>query len=198
LRRAELNPDPMMQFSVWLREAIARDAVEPNAMTLATVDEHGQPWTRTLLLKACDERGFGFFTNYEGAKGRHLAHSPRAALTFWWAPLERQVNITGVVSKTTTDESDDYFQSRPLNSQLGAWASQQSAPLANREELERKFAEVRERFGSGDLRRPANWGGYRLRPETIEFWQGRASRLHDRFRYTRLEQDGWKVERLSP
>jgi len=198
LRRAELHPDPIKQFGVWLAEAIAREAVEPNAMTLATVDEAGQPWTRTVLLKVCDERGFGFFTSYDGAKGRHLAGSSRAAITFWWAPLERQVNITGQVAKTSAEESDEYFHSRPINSQLSAWASRQSDVLANREELERKFAEVRELLGNKDLPRPETWGGYRLWPETIEFWQGRASRLHDRFRYTRAGDDGWKVERLSP
>jgi len=198
LRRAELNPDPIKQFGAWLAEAIARDAAEPNAMTLATVDETGQPWTRTVLLKVCDERGFGFFTSYDGSKGRQLARSPRAAITFWWAPLERQVNITGVVSKTSAEESDEYFHSRPINSQLGAWASRQSDVLGNREELERKFAEVRERLGNKELPRPETWGGYRLWPETVEFWQGRASRLHDRFRYSRVAEDGWKIERLSP
>jgi pyridoxamine 5'-phosphate oxidase len=198
LRRAELDPDPIRQFEHWLAEAHLRGLLEPNAMTLATVDAEGQPWTRTVLLKAVDARGFIFFTNYEGTKARHLAHNPRAAITFWWAPLERQVNVTGSVSKTTREESEHYFQSRPLNSRLGAWASRQSERVADRGILEQQLEAARARFGEQETPTPPHWGGYCLRAETVEFWQGRASRLHDRFRYCRREEGAWKIERLSP
>jgi pyridoxamine 5'-phosphate oxidase len=199
LRRAELDPDPSVQFRAWLDEAAAQPLIEPNAMVLSTVDADGQPWSRTVLLKVCDERGFSFFTNYLGAKGTHLAREPRAALTFWWGALERQVNITGVVAPVSREESEAYFSSRPAASRLGAWASAQSEILADREALERSFAEARARFPDDDaIPCPEFWGGYRLAPRTIEFWQGRRSRLHDRFRYTREPLGGWKIERLAP
>jgi pyridoxamine 5'-phosphate oxidase len=167
-------------------------------MTLATVDAAGQPWTRTVLLKICDARGFTFFTNYEGAKARHLAANPCAALTFWWGALERQVNITGSVEKTSVVESEAYFHSRPASSQLGAWASAQSETVADRAQLEAQFSAALEKYGEAEIPLPPHWGGYRLAPRTIEFWQGRRSRLHDRFRYT-LQRDGaWKIERLAP
>jgi pyridoxamine 5'-phosphate oxidase len=199
LHRAELDPDPIRQFEHWLAEANLRGLPEPNAMTLATVDAAGQPWTRTVLLKAVDARGFTFFTNYEGAKAQHLAANPRAGLTFWWAALERQVNVTGTISKTSREESEQYFHSRPLESRLGAWASRQSEVVPNRTQLERQFAETRERFEESGVPMPENWGGYRVHPITVEFWQGRASRLHDRLRYHRPASDaGWVIERLSP
>jgi len=198
LRRSELDPDPIRQFNAWLQEAAGHSLIEPNAMTLATVDAEGQPWSRTVLLKICDSRGFAFFTNYEGAKGRQIAGQPRAALTFWWAALERQVNVTGSVTKTSRQESEAYFHSRPPGSQLGAWASAQSAIVENRAELERKFAEALAKFGEADIPWPPHWGGYWVRPQTIEFWQGQRSRLHDRFLYTRQADDAWKIERLSP
>jgi pyridoxamine 5'-phosphate oxidase len=166
-------------------------------MTLATVDGAGQPWTRTVLLKGCDERGFIFFTNYDGDKARHLAVNPGAALTFFWAPLERQVNITGSVEKTSREESEAYFRSRPVNSRLGAWASRQSQSIADRSELERQFEVARAQFGEENIPLPPQWGGYCVKPETIEFWQGQQSRLHDRFRYKRAA-DGWQIERLQP
>jgi pyridoxamine 5'-phosphate oxidase len=150
------------------------------------------------LLKTCDERGFTFFTNYEGAKGRHFAANPRVALTFWWNALERQVNVTGTVTKTPREESEAYFHSRPLASQLGAWASTQSEVIAGREQLEKQFADASEKFGSSEIPLPPYWGGYRVTPQTIEFWQGRRSRLHDRLRYTRQSDGTWKIERLSP
>ena len=198
LRRAELDPDPVAQFNAWLAEAHAQQIIEPNAMTLATVDAAGQPWTRTVLLKICDARGFTFFTNYEGAKARHLAANPHAALTFWWGALERQVNVTGVVEKTSREESAAYFHSRPAGSQLGAWASAQSEVVAGRAQLEAQFTAALEKYGETEIPLPPHWGGYRLAPQTIEFWQGRRSRLHDRLRYTRQPDGAWKIERLSP
>lgn len=198
LRRSELDPDPFTQFNLWLKEAHAQQLVEPNGMTLSTVDPGGQPWSRTVLLKICDARGFAFFTNYEAAKGRQLAANPRAALTFWWGALERQVNIAGTVSKVSREESEAYFHSRPIGSQLGAWASQQSAVVASREHLEQQFARTQERFGQEPIPLPPHWGGYRLVPHSIEFWQGRRNRLHDRFRYTLQQDRSWLIERLSP
>lgn len=198
LRRSELAADPLVQFTRWLTEAQAAQMLEPNAMTLATTDPAGQPWTRTVLLKICDAGGFTFFTNYEGEKARQLAANPRAALTFWWGALERQVNITGVIAESSREESAAYFHSRPLSSQLGAWASRQSEVVADRVQLERQFEDARQRFREVDVPLPPHWGGYCLRPRTVEFWQGRRSRLHDRFRYTRETETEWKIERLSP
>jgi pyridoxamine 5'-phosphate oxidase len=197
LLEAELAPDPLEQFRMWLGEAVAHELLEPNAMTLATVDAEGQPWSRTVLLKACDERGFVFFTNYHGAKARHLAHEPRCALTFWWAAHERQVNVTGRVEKVSRAETEAYFAVRPLASRLGAWASMQSEVLAGREPLEKAYEEVSARFGD-EVPAPPHWGGYVVLPATVEFWQGRQSRLHDRLRYTRQADGPWKVERLAP
>jgi pyridoxamine 5'-phosphate oxidase len=197
LRRSDLLSDPIPQFLQWLDQARKAEVVEPNAMVLSTVDPAGQPWSRTVLLKACDQSGFTFFTNYQSSKGAHLASHPKAALTFWWGPLERQVNITGTVSRTSLPESETYFQSRPVKSQIGAWASIQSQPVPDRATLERQFQEVEERFPEGPLPLPPNWGGFRLDPKSIEFWQGRRSRLHDRFRYER-QGSGWVLTRLSP
>ena len=197
LIETQLDPDPLKQFQTWLDDAVAHDLIEPNAMTLATVDGDGQPWTRTVLLKGCDARGFSFFTNYDSAKGRHLAAEPRCALTFWWGALERQVNVTGRVEKVPRAETEAYFPTRPAGSRLGAWASQQSGVIAGREALERAFEVAREKFGDNPPA-PEHWGGYVVRPATIEFWQGRQSRLHDRLRCTRLPDDSWKIERLAP
>lgn len=167
-------------------------------MVLATVDAAGQPWSRTVLLKACDPRGFVFFTNYQGSKAAHLMANPQAALTFWWGGLERQVNITGRVSKTSAQESESYFASRPLASQLGAWASPQSSVLPERRALELAFEAQKLRYEGQSVPRPEHWGGYLLDPATIEFWQGRRSRLHDRLRYTRRDEGGWQISRLAP
>jgi pyridoxamine 5'-phosphate oxidase len=197
LRRADLAPEPIAQFTRWFGEAHEAGLLEPNAMILASVDASGQPWTRTVLLKVCDERGFTFFTNYEGAKAAQIAANAQVALTFFWAAIERQVNITGRAEKTSREESAEYFASRPRASQLGAWTSQQSSVIADKEQLQRQYAEAEARFAGGEVPLPPNWGGYCVRPETVEFWQGSRSRLHDRLRYTR-QPGGWVVERLSP
>jgi pyridoxamine 5'-phosphate oxidase len=198
LRRAALDADPIAQFKSWLAEAVARELIEPNAMTLSTVDQNGQPWCRVVLLKACDQRGFVFFTNFEGAKGRQLIGHPLAALTFWWGALERQVNVTGEAAVVSRDEAEAYFRSRPVSSQLGAWASNQSEVIPDRATLEKQFEAARAEHGEENVPMPPHWGGFCVRPQTIEFWQGRRSRLHDRFRYTREESGGWSIARLAP
>jgi pyridoxamine 5'-phosphate oxidase len=197
LRRSDLLRDPIPQFLLWLEQARKAEVIEPNGMVLSTVDPAGQPWSRTVLLKACDSDGFTFFTNYQSSKGTHLASHPKAALTFWWGALERQVNITGTVSRTSHSESEAYFQSRPIKSQIGAWASSQSQPVPDRFTLEQLFRQVEERFPEGPLPLPPHWGGFRLAPKSIEFWQGRRSRLHDRFRYEKKGEE-WDLTRLSP
>lgn len=198
LRRSELESNPVVMFGKWLEEAQSKGILEPNGMVLSTVDSEGQPWSRVVLLKACDLNGFAFFTNYSGAKAKHLAGEPRAALTFWWGALERQVNVVGNVRKTSREVSLRYFASRPRASQLGAWASTQSSVISSRDELEGAFREQERHFEGGDVECPESWGGYVLEPHSIEFWQGRRSRLHDRFRYSRLEGGEWKIERLAP
>ncbi|CAM4217804.1 pyridoxamine 5'-phosphate oxidase [Bordetella tumbae] len=187
---------PLEQFSQWFDQALQAKVPEPNAMTLATVDSTGQPSARTVLIKGFDARGFVFFTNYESRKGRDLLDNPRAALLFFWQPLERQVRIEGVIEKASAEESDAYFHSRPLGSRLGAWASEQSQPIT-RAELEAREQTFRERYGDQPPR-PPHWGGYRLVPTLFEFWQGRASRLHDRLRYLPDGQGSWVIDRLSP
>lgn len=198
LRRADLDPDPIEQFRHWLHAAVTSGIIEPNAMTLATASADGIPVSRTVLLKACDHRGFMFFTNYESAKASHLAANPHAALTFCWPALQRQVNVTGTVGKVPIEESEAYFHTRPLGSQLGAWASRQSHRIEDRAALEKAFEEAHARFDGSQIPLPPHWGGYCLNPETIEFWQGQRSRLHDRLRYVRTEGGGWTIERLSP
>lgn len=187
---------PLDQFARWFDEAVAAQVPEPNAMTLATVDATGQPSARIVLIKGYDERGFTFFTNYESRKGDDLLANPRAALLFFWQPLERQVRIEGVVERVSAAESDAYFASRPVGSRIGAWTSQQSRPVT-REILEAREREFKARYGDAPPR-PPHWGGYRLVPTTLEFWQGRPSRLHDRLRYRVDGKQGWIMDRLSP
>ncbi|MGE4476497.1 MAG: pyridoxamine 5'-phosphate oxidase, partial [Stutzerimonas sp.] len=198
LSEANAPQDPFVLFHQWFEQAVQTEQapVEPNAMSFATVDEQGRPHCRVLLLKALDERGFTFFTNYDSAKGAQLAHSPFAAMTFFWPALERQVRIEGRVEKVSAEESDAYFHVRPLGSRLGAWASPQSQVIRDRAELERLLAETEQRFLDKAPHCPPHWGGYRLLPERMEFWQGRASRLHDRLDY-RLEAGGWDRQRLA-
>lgn len=196
---ANSDPDPLRQFERWMEDAIAAGVPEANAMVLSTVDERGRPWGRHLLLKELSEGGFVFYTNYRSRKGRHLAVHPAAALTFAWLGLHRQVCVTGTVERLDPAESDAYFAIRPRGSQLGAWASAQSTVLPDRTTLDAHFAEAEERFAGRAVPRPDHWGGYRLRPDEIEFWQGRANRLHDRVRYV-LAPDGvgWERCRLAP
>ena len=221
LDRQDLVANPIAQFQHWFGQAAAAQSgsrgrkigialfrfwlalvghapADVNAMTLATVDKNGQPSARTVLLKGADARGFIFFTNYDSRKGRELAENPNAALVFHWPELERQVCVAGTVTKLPQEESDVYFRSRPKGSRLAAWASNQSEVVANRDVLERRWQEMAARFPGDAVPLPANWGGYLLSPSRIEFWQGRPSRLHDRFAYTKHLDGTWKLERLSP
>src|SRR5258706_7846290 len=220
LGRAGLAANPIAQFESWFQQATGEVSqsrwrkigialynlwtalcnhrpADINAMTLATVDKSGKPSTRTVLLKSVDERGFIFFTNYDSRKGRELAENPNAALAFFWPDLERQVCVAGTVTKLPAAESEAYFKSRPRGSKLGAWASNQSSVVKDRAELEVKWNDVAVKF-PGEIPLPSNWGGFILKPERIEFWQGRPSRLHDRFSYTQQADGLWKIERLSP
>lgn len=200
LRRGEVAAGPFAQFRTWFAEAQSGGIVEPNAMTLSTVDAAtGQPSSRIVLLKGLDERGFTFFSNYSSQKGRELAVNPRAALGFFWKELERQVNARGVVEQVTREESEAYFHSRPRPSQLGAHASAQSSAIPGRDWLEEQFTALDKQYPEGAIiPLPCNWGGYRLIPEVIEFWQGRPSRLHDRLCYTRQSSGDWRIDRLCP
>ena len=199
LTKSSVDSNPVRQFKKWLEEVRALGVSEQDAisMSLATASADGRPAARIVLMKSFDERGFVFFTNYLSRKGRELAENPQACLLFYWPQIWRQVRIEGKIEKISESESDDYFQSRPLGSRIGAWASNQSEVVANRAELDERFAELQNSFGA-KVPRPAHWGGYRVKPETIEFWQGQENRLHDRLRYS-LQKDGtWLIERLAP
>src|SRR5215204_4539858 len=197
LSEADVDPDPIRQFDRWFVDALTAQVLEPNAMTLATATRDGVPSARIVLLKGVDARGFVFFTDYRSRKGAELTENPLAALTFLWKEIERQVRIAGAVSRVSAAESESYYRSRPLGSRLGAWASHQSAVIPSRADLEQRRHEVTERFAAGDVPLPAHWGGFRVVPDEIEFWQGRTNRLHDRLRYRR-DESGWALERLSP
>jgi pyridoxamine 5'-phosphate oxidase len=198
LSETESDPNPFIQFKKWFEQALAAQLPEPNAMTLATATPDGQPSARMVLLKDFDEQGFVLFTNYNSHKGQELAANPHAALVFWWAELERQVRIVGTVEKISSEQSDSYFEMRPPNSRLGAWASNQSEVIPGREVLEQQLQEFQQKYENQEVPRPPHWGGYRVIPREIEFWQGRPSRLHDRLLYTHLDHSNWKIERLSP
>jgi pyridoxamine 5'-phosphate oxidase len=197
LEETQVAADPIVQFRRWFDEAVASGLREPNAMTLATVGPDLRPSARVVLLKSVDAAGFVFFTNYTSRKGRELEASGRAALVFYWGDLERQVRVEGTVARVDALESDAYFASRPAGARLGAWASPQSQVIAGRRELDARLAEVQARFEGGEPTRPEHWGGYRLAPDRLEFWQGRVSRLHDRIQY-RWAASEWVIERLAP
>ena len=198
LLESDIDPNPIRQFQQWWDEATNAGLEEVNAMTLATASADGLPAARIVLLKGFDEQGFVFFSNYESFKGMQLAENPRACLVFFWTGLERQVRITGLVEKTSAEESDAYYNSRPEGSRIGAWASPQSRAIENREWLENKEGQLLEQFAGQPVPRPSWWGGYRVQPVTIEFWQGRPSRLHDRIQYSRSADNNWTMERLAP
>ncbi len=197
LNKSDVDRNPIKQFAKWYQEATAFGIAETDAMTLATATKDGRPSARIVLLKDFDDRGFVFFTNYESRKAKELAENPRACLVAYWLPVKRQVRIEGFVEQISETESEAYFQTRPLGSRIAAWASNQSEVVENRDALEQRYADLSERYGE-DVPRPPHWGGYRIDPEVIEFWQGRDNRLHDRLRY-RLRADGtWVIERLGP
>jgi len=198
LSRDTLNPDPIIQFEHWFNEALETDIKDPSAMSLATANKQGEVSLRTVLLKTYDQQGFVFFTNYESAKSRHIAENPNVALLFPWLDQDRQVKIVGRASRIPTSESLKYFLSRPRGSQLGAWVSEQSSVISSRTLLMSKLEEIKKRFADGDISLPEFWGGYRVKPTSIEFWQGQPDRLHDRFLYQQQDDMGWTISRLAP
>lgn len=198
LSKSGVDPDPIKQFERWLREAIKAQLPEPNAVTLATADRAGRPYARVVLLKDCDADGFVFFTNYHSDKGRQLADNPHAALVFLWLELERQVRIEGTAGKIPSADSEAYFHTRPRESRLGSLASRQSQVVASREILDNRFQQLAGQYPDDNIPMPNHWGGYRVRPEMLEFWQGRHGRMHDRLRYRLQKGGGWLLERLEP
>ena len=197
LDKEDLNADPIIQFESWFEEAKKAEPI-PTAMSLATVNNNGEPTLRTVLLKLFDKKGFVFFTNYKSRKADHITDNPNVAVLFNWVALERQVSITGVAEKIKTKESIKYFMSRPRGSQLGAWVSDQSSELSSRVILELKLEEMKRKFSDGEIPLPDFWGGYRIIPKTFEFWQGRPNRLHDRFIYSKLSNEIWEIDRIAP
>lgn len=198
LEESDVDPDPIVQFSKWWDEAVASDIPEVNAMALSTVDGDGQPASRIVLLKGFDENGFVFFTNYLSSKASQMEHNDRVSLIFFWKELERQVRIQGTVSKTSAEQSDKYFQSRPLGSQVGAWASPQSQRVTSREIIEENVREIEKKFDGKTVTRPLHWGGYVVKPNLMEFWQGRSNRLHDRIQFHQVHGRLWEINRLAP
>ena len=198
LHRSDLEDDPIRQFATWFDQARQTTIADPTAMVLATVDQKGRPSQRTVLLKYFDDDGFVFFTNYGSRKAEEILHNDRVSLLFVWLELDRQVMINGIAEKISAKDSARYFVSRPRNSQVAAWVSSQSHRLSSRQALMQKFAEMKKKFGEGKIPLPSFWGGYRVIPTEIEFWQGRENRLHDRFMYTQSDVDGWSIERLAP
>lgn len=198
LSEADTDPNPITQFRAWFDEALRSEVFDVNAMSLATASTAGEPSARIVLLKGVDEEGFVFFTQYDSAKGRDLASNPRAALLFYWAELERQVRIVGAVARVPREASEAYFATRPVESQWAAWSARQSSELATRDDLERQFGEIRQRFGDQPVPCPPDWGGFHVTAERIEFWQGRPSRLHDRLLYTKQHDGSWSRVRLAP
>ncbi|MEQ8976049.1 MAG: pyridoxamine 5'-phosphate oxidase [Coleofasciculus sp. C1-SOL-03] len=198
LNKKDAHPNPFEQFTLWFDQAVAAKLPEPNAMTLATATSDGKPSARMVLLKGYDERGFVFYTNYKSRKGQQLLANPWGAIAFWWTQLERQVRIEGQIEQVSAEESDAYFHSRPQDSQLGAWASEQSQVIDSREVLEQRLQQLKKEYETKTIPRPPHWGGFRLIPVAIEFWQGRPSRLHDRLLYQRTAEGSWMIQRLSP
>jgi pyridoxamine 5'-phosphate oxidase len=198
LAERDLHKNPFEQFRIWFKQAQSAAIKEPNAMTLATATADGIPSARIVLLKGFDERGFVFFTNYESQKGEELEENPNAALVFYWAELERQVRIAGTVTKTSREESEAYFATRPVESRLSTWASEQSTVIASRKVLEEQVASLAKWYEGQEVPPPPYWGGYRVSPEIFEFWQGRPNRLHDRLAFTRIDESKWEIERLAP
>jgi pyridoxamine 5'-phosphate oxidase len=198
LTRDNLNPDPFQQFEQWFQQACDADLLEPNALVLATAPPQSAPIQRTVLLKYFDTDGFVFFTNYESRKAQHIAENPQVGMLFPWYGLERQVHVTGTATKVPTTESLRYFMTRPRGSQIGAWTSQQSSIISNRQLLEMQFEKMKEKFHNREVPLPPFWGGFRVRPTSFEFWQGRPSRLHDRFLYELTPENTWAIRRLSP
>lgn len=198
LNESTIEKNPIKLFEEWFNEAVRQNILEPNAMTLATADSEGKPSARIVLLKDFDEKGFTFFTNYDSRKGKHIAENNFAALVFWWDKIARQIRIEGMVKKISEDESDEYFNSRPRGSQLGAFVSKQSEIIPDYASLEKEFDRVSKKYKDQKIPRPKNWGGYRVNPTMFEFWQGRENRLHDRLLFTKSNTDKWILERLSP
>jgi pyridoxamine 5'-phosphate oxidase len=198
LSKRDLDPDPIAQFRVWLDDARGAGIRLPEAVALATVDAEGRPSVRHVLLRGLEQRGFVFYSNYESRKGRELAANPHAAMAFYWRELDRQVCVTGTVERTSREESEAYFRTRPREARIGAWASRQSEVASSREELDARYRDIDARYPGEDVPLPPNWGGFRLAPETVEFWKGREHRLHDRFRYTSRPDGAWVIERLFP